>query len=109
MTLKELYKHKLSFLQISISEEKISDFLASKQVDENEEVSKDVSKEKDTLFLELILSLLVAPNISEDNFSISYDRNYILQWYAIECERLGVKNLLKESEKPKVKDKSYLA
>ncbi|MDY3344395.1 hypothetical protein PG326_03930 [Riemerella anatipestifer] len=108
VTVKGYFLAKMKILGITIPDESLDVFILSNEMDGEALVSPDDSKNLDKNILEIILALLIKPDVSEDDYSIKYDRSAIMNWYAMECKRLGVPNLL-ESGKNEVRDMSFLA
>ncbi len=106
VTNKEYFQSKLRRLSITMSDADLDVFFASKQIDGAFDLTKP--DDMDKLFTEIVLELLITPDISEDDYSIKYDRKALESWYAMECSRLGMEDLLKKG-KVQVKDISYLA
>lgn len=107
MTLRDYIQKKSSIIGLVMSSEAIDDFVLVNgfALDYQAENISDYDK----VFLNLVLSLLLRPNLSEGDYSESFDRDSILKWYKLECARLGVEDLVSESIEPSVEDKSYLA
>lgn len=106
VTNKEYFQSKLRRLSITMSDADLDVFFASKQIDGAFDLIKP--DDMDKLFTEIVLELLIIPDISEDDYSVKYDRKALESWYAMECSRLGIGDLLKKG-KVQVKDISYLA
>ncbi|MCJ8153243.1 hypothetical protein MKJ01_05640 [Chryseobacterium sp. SSA4.19] len=106
VTNKEYFQSKLRRLSITMSDADLDVFFASKQIDGAFDLTKP--DDMDKLFTEIVLELLIVPDISEDDYSIKYDRKSLESWYAMECSRLGIDDLLKKG-KFQVKDISFLA
>ncbi|AZA91132.1 hypothetical protein EG343_11075 [Chryseobacterium nakagawai] len=89
-----------------MSDADLTIFFASKQINELEALDKP--DEMDVIFTEIVLELLAKPDVSEDSYSVKWDRKALERWYSIECSKLGIPDLLKDSDLG-VKDISYLA
>lgn len=107
-TVKGYFISKLSSLGIEMSESDLSMRLLPWEINEDEAINAETAKEADKKFLEIILTLLVRPDISEDDYSVKYDRGAIVKWYNAECVRLGIRNPLMQGAL-QVKDMSFLA
>lgn len=105
---KDYFQIKSKDLGITISEQRMNVFLLSNSLNGEMNVTPESAKELDKSFLGIILNLLITPDISEDDYSVKYDRKAIESWYAAECIRLGVQNGLNKG-KNQVKDMSFLA
>lgn len=108
VTVKDYFLAKMRTLGITMPDESLKVFLLSNALDENTIVLPDDAKELDKNFLEIILNLLITPDVTEDDYSIKYDRKSIMNWYAMECKRLGISNRLSDGAN-EVKDMSFLA
>lgn len=106
VTNKDYFQSKLRRLSITMSDADLDIFFASKQI--NASGNLDKPDEMDTAFIEIVLELLAKPDISEDSYSIKWDRKALERWYSLECKRLGIPDLLKDSDL-EVKDISFLA
>lgn len=106
VTNKEYFQSKLRRLSITMSDADLDVFFASKQIDGAQDLIKP--DDMDKFFTEIVLELLIVPDLSEDDYSIKYERKALESWYAMECSRLGIDDLLKKG-KVQVKDISYLA
>lgn len=106
VTNKDYFKSKLSRLSITMSDADLDIFFASKQINESGTLEKP--DEMDVAFTEIVLELLAKPDVSEDSYSVKWDRKALERWYSIECNRLGIPNLLTKSDL-EVKDVSFLA
>lgn len=106
VTNKEYFQSKLRRLSITMSDADLDVFFASKQIDGTHDLIKP--DDMDKLFTEIVLELLIVADISEDDYSIKYDRKALESWYAMECSRLGIDDLLKKG-KVQVRDISFLA
>lgn len=106
VTNKDYFQSKLRRLSIATSDEDLDVFFASKQIVPSDNLDKP--DQMDIVFTEIVLELLAKPDISEDDYSIKWDRKALERWYSIECSRLGIPNLLDKSDR-EVKDVSYLA
>ena len=62
----------------------------------------------DIVFAGLVYEILISPDIKEGDYAVNFDRASIKQWYAAECERLEIPNLL-ISKTDVVKNLSFLA
>lgn len=107
MKLKDYIQKKSSIIGLGVSVEAVEDFILINGFGLEHE-SEDISV-FDKLFLNLVLMLLVKPDISEGDYSETYNRDSVLKWYKLECARLGVEDDYTSSLQPKVRDKSYLA
>lgn len=90
-----------------MSSEAIDDFVSVSGFDLDYQVSN--ISEYDIVFLNLVLTLLIRPDISEGDYSEKFNKDSILKWYKLECARLGVEDLVSGVIQPSVEDKSYLA
>lgn len=106
VTNKDYFKSKLNRLSITMSDADLDIFFASKQIDESGILDKP--DEMDIAFTEIVLELLAKPDVSEDSYSVKWNRKALERWYSIECKRLGISDLLKDSDL-QVKDISFLA
>ncbi|RKT01100.1 DUF6706 family protein [Chryseobacterium defluvii] len=106
VTNKDYFQSKLRRLSITMSDEDLDVFFASKQITESGDLDKP--DQMDIAFTEIVLELLVKPDISEDSYSVKWDRKALETWYSIECSRLGIPNLITQG-KDEVKDISFLA
>ncbi|OPB98929.1 hypothetical protein BAS10_04475 [Elizabethkingia meningoseptica] len=106
ITNQNYFKSKLSLLGITMSDQDLEIFFLSKEVIPTDSLTDP--KQMDVLFTEIVLGLLVRPDISEDDYSIKYNKDSLEAWYSFECTRLGIENLLKKGES-EVKDMSFLS
>lgn len=109
MTIYNYFEARLELFNINLTDKFLRAFLTAKTLNETLEITKENKREADIIFLEIVLAVLMQPDIAEDNYSISYSRDFMIKWYGAECERLKVPNLLKQSEAKKVKNLSNLA
>lgn len=82
--------------------------MLSNNLNSMEYVTPISAKELDKKFLEIVRMILITPDITEDDYSVKYDRKALKEWYSAECVRLGVPNLIDKGIAV-VKDMSYLA
>lgn len=103
MTLLEYFEKKTSVLGLDLSVQALTDLIEiNGGVVTDEMTDKDVA---DVMYLEVIRSMLLSPSsVSEGQYSISYDKDALVEWYKIESERLGV-----DPGFGSVKDMSFLA
>lgn len=106
ITNKDYFQSRLRRLSITMSDEDLEVFFVSKQMTGSSDLTKP--DDMDKALMEIVLELLITPDISEDDYSIKYDRKALESWYAMECTRLGIENLLNKG-KVQVKDISSLA
>ncbi len=62
----------------------------------------DNKKEVQIAIVEYIPTLLLRPNVSENGFSISWDKRALRDFYSLRCKELGLKDKL-APQKPKVR------
>ena len=107
MTIQEYFTKRTAIIGINgVSTSFISDYIKVKGI--SPETEEEDPTKFDEIFLDLVLTLLLRPNISEGDLSISYDKDAILKWYSIECSRLGIDDLYRKSTN-EVRDMSSLA
>lgn len=108
MKIKDYFFARFGIMGVSITSENLAMFLAANGTDGEMDFSEALKNDLDKVFLKVVFDLLVAPNISEDDFSISYDKNSLKEWYKVECKRLGVEDLFSGLDSG-VEDMSFLA
>lgn len=101
MTVKDYITSKFQSFGINLSEADFAD-VALSGVDIDSELTNDNRKAVYLSIVRFIIPqlLLRAKSISESGFSVSYDTEDILQYYAWLCGQLGIKDEL--SQKPTV-------
>ena len=102
MTISEYIEAKLKVMYIGVSD--VQPFLIAMGLEPLDELTD--RNEVDIVFVRFIFSLLIRPDISEDSYSIKFDRKYITAWIKSESGRLGIDDL---DFGDRVKDISYLA
>lgn len=105
MTIKEYFNNRNKRLGINMENSQVDTYILSFGLDGNEQVSD--SNKLDIAYMDLVKDLLLLPNISEDDYSISYNRDSLLSWYRLEAKRLGIDDSL--SSDNQVQDMSFLA
>ncbi|WP_394265188.1 DUF6706 family protein [Bergeyella zoohelcum] len=108
VSVSDYFKRKVGVLGVNISEEYLEVFMISNNINSLEYVTPTSVKELDKKFLEIIRMILIMPDITEDDYSVKYDRKALKEWYSAECVRLGVPNLIDKGIGV-VKDMSHLA
>lgn len=106
ITNQSYFNSKLNLLGITMSDQDLEVFFLSKDINPADSLTDP--KQMDAVFTEIVLGLLVKPDISEDDYSIKYNKDSLEAWYSYECTRLGIENLLKKGES-EVKDMSFLS
>ncbi len=97
MTVKEYITQQFGTFGIQLSEAELVDLCNEK---ENEEYLSN-KKATQIAIVEYIPVLLVRPNVSENGFSLSWDKKGLRDYYNLRCAELGIKNKL--ISKPKVR------
>lgn len=108
---KDYFRTRLKIMKIGISADDIDSLLIIKGIDGESDFSvfsNDEKKDIEISYLSLILDLLVHPNISEDDYSISFNKDALEDWYRAECSRLGVENEIDKGSGI-IRDMSFLA
>jgi len=108
MKIKDYFFARFGIMGVSITSENLAMFLTANGTDGEMDFSEALKNDLDKVFLKVVFDLLVAPNVSEDDFSISYDKNSLKEWYKVECKRLGVEDLFSGLDSG-VEDMSFLA
>lgn len=108
VTVTDYFQSKLKTIGINFSDADLAVFMTANAVNAADSVSSDTAKVYDKAFMEIVRAILITPDISEDDYSVKYDRKAIREWYAAECVRLGIPNLLNKGAN-QVKDISFLA
>ena len=101
MTVKEYIQARLKVLRVGFD---ALTLISASGIDPNIEI-KD-KKEIDKAFVSVMWDFMLMPDISEDSYSIKFDKEALMAWIRAEADRLGV-----DLPNPdlKVKDISYLA
>lgn len=87
MTTHEYIKEKFGSFGIQVSNADLFDIHPS------DEILTD-TRDINVSIVKFIPQLLARPNISENGFSISWDRKAIMEYYNLMCKRYGLKNEL---------------
>lgn len=87
MTTHEYIRQKFGSFGIQLSE---ADLLDIYPYDEDYAGQKEIQ----VAIVRFIPSLLMRPNISENGFSMNWDRNGLKDFYSLRCKELGINNVL---------------
>ena len=100
MTIKDYITSKFQTFGIQLSEADLIDISLSDNIDSEGEIDPDNKQLVDLAISGLIPQLLLRPkSISESGFSISYDNDALLKYYAWLCKELGIEDNLNEVSK----------
>ncbi len=103
MTVLEYYQKRSSVLGLNFSTQALTDFIEVSGLATGD--TMDDKDEYDAFYIDIVKGLLIQPqSISEGQYSISYDKKALMDWYLMEARRLGVSPGIGE-----VRDMSYLA
>ena len=105
MTIGEYFTSRGEMISIAASPARVAMFVSSAGLNEADEVTAENALNVRKAFLNAVLFLLVTPDISEDSYSVRFDRTAVANIYRIEAAELGIPNRLDSV----VVDKSYLA
>lgn len=96
MTILEYIQKELSALSLVFQDVELNILIKEAKLNAEAplETAKDLIEAK-KIICRYIPSLLAKPNISEGGFSVSYDRNAIVNFYGFLCDDLGLPNKLK--------------
>ena len=107
MLIADYIKSKLGKFGVTIDDNELEAlFLKNTIASDATYIIDSVDKIERALY-EYIPELLVVASVSEGGYGISYDREGILDYYALLCHNLGLENKL-IVQQPKVRNKSYL-
>lgn len=87
MTTHEYIRQKFGSFGIQLSEADLLDIYPKVEDYEGQ-------KEIQVAIVRFIPSLLMRPNVSENGFSVSWDRNALKEYYNLRCKELGINNVL---------------
>lgn len=105
MTVLDYFLNKNTVAGIDMPDSQAEVFIISHGMVSTDPVLPTISKEVDIAWLASVALILVRPDISEDDYSIKFDRASVLKFYHLESARLGIENEFLST----VVDKSYLA
>lgn len=108
MTIKDYFLARFGIIGVSINSENLAVFLKANGVNIDENFQESMKNELDKNFAKVVFDLLIMPKVSEDDFSIEYDKDSLKEWYRMECKRLGVKDLFTGLDS-EIEDMSFLA
>jgi hypothetical protein len=106
MLIADYIKSKLGRFGMIIDDNEIEALLLKNSIALNDTYTVDSVDRTERALYDFIPELLVVASVSEGGYGISYDREGILDYYALLCQNLGLENRL--SRQPKVRNKSYL-
>lgn len=106
MTIRDFITSKFQSFGIQLSEADLAE--TGLTVDLDAELTKDNQKDVYTVLANVLIPfLLLRPsNINEQGFSVSFDRESLLRFYAWLCDLLGIDDVL--NKKSKMIDRSDL-
>lgn len=108
MTIKDYFQAKFQIIGIPIDLNQADNLIIAQGIDSAKEFSAETKPDTDKVFLNIVFDMLARPNISEDDFSISYNKDALITWYKAEAKRLGVEDLI-SGINCEVQDMSHLA
>lgn len=106
MLIADYIKSKLGKFGMIIDDNEIEALLLKNSIALNETYTVDSVDRTERALYDFIPELLVVSAVSEGGYGISYDREGILDYYALLCHNLGLENRL--GKQPKVRNKSYM-
>lgn len=99
MNVKDFIVEKLNIWGIQYSQELILAEMSKIGLQDTEAYNGVNSLKVDLLLYNIIPDMIMQPNsISEGGYSISYDKNSIMRFYNLLCQRLGKPNLLDDNQ-----------
>ncbi len=98
MTTKEYIIQQFGSFGIQLSEAELVDLCNGK----TDEPYLDNKKDMQIAIVKYIPTLLLRPNVSENGFSISWDKKALRDFYSLRCKELGIKDKL-TPQKPTVR------
>lgn len=106
MVLIAYIKAKLRKLNLSMDDAEIEVMLTEQGADPVGELTPASIRVAKQVIVAAIPELLLAPDISQGDFSRKFDRNAVIAYYGMLCDELGLENKL--TPQPKVVDRSNL-
>lgn len=91
-TVLESIQASLTGLKLSYSDVKLSNLLVKAQLDGSESYSLENSALVDWVIVYSIADILATPDISEDSFSVKYDREALIKYCAFLSASAGFDN-----------------
>ncbi|RYU93814.1 DUF6706 family protein [Emticicia agri] len=107
MLIADYIKSKLGKFGVTIDDNELAALFLKNGIGSDETYIVDSVDKIERALYEYIPELLVVSSITEGGFGISYDKEGILDYYALLCHNLGLENKL-TVQQPKVRNKSYL-
>lgn len=107
MLVADYIKSKLGKFGVTVDDNEIEALLLKNSLATDTTYTVDSVDKTERALYAFIPELLVVSSVSEGGYSISYDKEGILDYYALLCSNLGLENKLTEQQ-PKVRNKSYL-
>lgn len=107
MLVADYIKSKVGKFGLMIDDFELEALLLKNNIASDETYTLDSVDKTERALYYFIPELLVLSSVSEGGYSISYDREGILDYYALLCSNLGYENKLLKAQ-PKIKNKSNL-
>lgn len=107
MLVADYIKSKLGKFGVLIDDNEVEALLLKNSIASDATYTVDSVDKTEQALYDYIPELLVLSSVSEGDYSINYDKEGILDYYALLSNNLGQPNKLLVQQ-PKVKNKSYL-
>lgn len=101
MTAAEYISGKFSSFNVNLTEADLLDMSAASGLDMGAEIDVDTVNLANIAMTALIPSLITMGSVNESGFSVSFNKEGLLQYYNYLCKRYGLENAL-DDDRPRV-------
>lgn len=108
MTVKGYISSKLAKFYLNTTDDELEAALAESEIDGTLEYDKTTARGANIVLLGIIPELLATPDVSEDSFSVKFNREAIIQFCALIAGRYGLNDPLATSQDATVINQSNI-